>query len=295
VRNNLFSPESDWELVNVFIDKNEAWKNAIKSGGPHPANDTPKNLDEFKLLREKINFPCLLKPVKGHEFIAKFNRKNFEVQNAHQYNKYIDICIKEGQEVSVQEIIPGPDTNIYKCSVYINSKNKIAGMFFYNKIRQNPPQYGVGRVSVSASRNEKVEELVTKLLKSSAYKGYCNVEFKKDIRDNQLKFIEVNIRMPRMISIATACGCNIPWIIYKDLMHNEQLEINSYTENLYWIEIYADILNSVFHHSKEKFSLKEYLSPYLAKQKTFGIFDKKDLMPFILQTIKLPRFLFRKQ
>lgn len=284
----------EWKLVNSFIDKSEAGKIAEQSGVPHPKNYTPRNLDEFRQLADRLSYPILLKPVRGHEFIAKFNRKNFQVQNVHQYNKYVDICLRENQEVSVQEIIPGPDSNIYKCSVYVNSEGNLAGIFFYNKIRQNPPQYGVGRVSVSANKNEEVEKLAKKLLRYTSYKGYCNLEFKKDERDGQLKFIEVNVRMPRMISIATASDCNIPWIIYKDLVLNERVEINHYREDLYWIEIYADILNSVFRHSKEKFSIKEYLSPYLAKHKTFAIYDRRDIMPFILQTMKLPRLLFRK-
>lgn len=284
---------ADWNLMKMFIEKKHAWQLALESGVAHPLSYSPSNLYEFSQIRTKINFPCILKPVKSHEFVAKFNIKNFEVHNLDQYDKYVNICLDENQEVMVQEIIPGPVTNLYKCMTYINSKNEMAGMFFYNKIRQNPPQYGVVRVCVSTGRNDEVEELFRKLLENSCYRGFCTVEFKKDPRDGLLKFIEINVRMPRMISIATACGVNIPWIIYKDLVQNVQLKFNNYKKNLYWIEINSDIFNSVFRHSKENFSFREYLKPYFSKNKTFAIYDRKDMFPYLLQTIILPKKLFK--
>lgn len=284
----------EWEMMKTFMEKKNAWELCLKSGVPHPQNFLPKNAEEFKKVKNEVKLPCIFKPVRGYEFVEKFNRKNFEVYDFDQYDKYSELCIEENQEVMVQEIVPGPDTNIFKCMTYINSKNEISGMFFYNKIRQNPPRFGVHRVSISAERNEMVEDLFQKLLKGSNYKGFCTVEFKKDYRDGIYKFIEVNVRMPRMISISTAAGVNFPWIIYSDLVLNEQIKFKHYTENLYWIEINSDIYNTLFRFYKEKFSPLDYLRPYFAKHKTFGDFDKNDMGPYIYQTSKLPKVLFGK-
>lgn len=87
-----------------------------------------------------------------------------------------------------------------------------------------------------------------------------------------------------MISIATAAGYNFPWIIYKDLVKGEQLKVNSYNESLYWIEINSDIYNTLFKRSEENFTLREYIRPYLSKDKTFSIFKFGDLKPFFLHT-----------
>ncbi len=62
------------------------------------------------------------------------------------------------QPVMVQEIIPGPDTNIYKMQGYVNSKGQLVGKFFLGKLRSNPPPFGVGRVVVSKERNREVED-----------------------------------------------------------------------------------------------------------------------------------------
>jgi predicted ATP-grasp superfamily ATP-dependent carboligase len=241
------------------------------------------------MVKKEIQLPVIFKPVRGYEFSEKFKCKNFEINTLEEYDRYAELCLKEQQEVMVQEIVPGPDTNIFKCMTYINSKNEITGLFFYNKIRQNPPRFGVHRVSISAGQNPEVERLFKKILNHSNYKGFCTVEFKKDPRDGLLKFIEVNVRMPRMISISTAAGYNFPWIIYNDLVKDQQLSVNRYNENLYWIEINSDIYNTLFKRSEENFTLKDYIRPYLSKHKTFSIFKLTDPKPFFLHTAVLLR------
>jgi D-aspartate ligase len=281
---------ADIEQMQIFMEKKNAWQLCINSGVPHPGTFLPKNEDDFKRIKNEIKLPCIFKPVRGYEFVEKFNCKNFEINNFEDYDNFALLCIMENQEVMVQEIVPGSDSNIFKCMTYINSKDEISGMFFYNKIRQNPPRFGVHRVSVSAGYNAEVENLFRKLLKHSGYKGFCTVEFKKDPRDGVLKFIEVNVRMPRMISISTAAGVNFPWTIYNDLVNDIQLKENVYTENLYWIEINSDIYNTLFKRSQENFSLKDYIKPYLAKKKTYSIFSLKDLAPYLTHTLLMAKF-----
>ena len=285
---------AEWDMMRTFMEKKFAWELCLKSGVPHPANFLPKTLEEFNKVRNEVKLPCIFKPVRGYEFVEKFKRKNFEVYSLDQYDKYSELCVKENQEVMVQEIVPGSDSNIFKCMTYINSKREITGMFFYNKIRQNPPKFGVHRVSISAGKNPIVEDLFRKLLSNSNYTGFCTVEFKKDFRDGVFKFIEVNVRMPRMISISSAAGVNFPWIIYQDLVNDEQIKFNDYKENLYWIEINSDIFNTFFRFYKEKFNIVDYLKPYFSKNKTFAVFDTKDIAPYTYQTSKLPKVLFGK-
>ncbi|GAJ20505.1 unnamed protein product [marine sediment metagenome] len=57
--------------------------------------------------------------------------------------------------------------------------------------------FGVGRVGISTERNEEVELLAERLMSKANYQGYFSIEFKKDLKDNQLKLMEVNVRMPR--------------------------------------------------------------------------------------------------
>ena len=87
--------------------------------------------------------------------------------------------------------------------------------------------------------------------------------------------------MPRNGILAVASGVNFPWIIYKDLVENEQILINNYTKNFYYIEIGTDIYNAIFNHKKENFKIKDYIQPYLSKTKVFAVFSISDMKPFL--------------
>lgn len=279
---------ADWDILRKFIEKKETFRLSQECNVPHPKTLLPKTLMELTHKKNDIEYPCILKPVLGHEFTRKFHTKNFKVSDDTELLDKFKLCLESGTEVMVQEIIPGPDTSIYKCMVYVNSRGEMSSIFFYNKIRQNPPQFGMMRVGISQGRNEEVAQLSERLLKHSNFKGVCTVEFKKDARDNQLKLMEVNVRMPRMNWLATYCGVNFPWIIYADLVENQQIEVKEYKKNVYWIEFLADIKNSILHHNKENFRLHEYLKPYASKNKTFAVLSKNDLKPFLLKLMLAP-------
>jgi predicted ATP-grasp superfamily ATP-dependent carboligase len=284
---------ADWEVVQIFIEKERTYKLAEECGVPYPRTFSPKNLQELHEIKHDITYPYILKPVRGHEFKSIFNTKNFKVNNDTELLDKFKTCMESAQEVMVQEIIPGPDTNIYKMTTYINSQGNMSATFFYNKIRQNPPQFGIMRVGISTERNQKVELFSYRLLKHANFRGICNVEFRKDPRDNQLKLIEVNVRMNRTNLLSTYCGINFPWLIYMDLVENRQIDIKDYKENFYWIELYADIFNTIFRHRQENIKFSDYLKPYLSRNKAYAIFSLSDLMPFLKQTLVLPQFFLR--
>lgn len=291
-------PTVEWDILRKFIVKTEAHKIANKCNVPHPNNFLPKTLQELSKMKGELKYPCILKPVYGHEFYSLFRIKNFEVNNYNELYSKFKLCLEHNQEVMVQEIIPGPDTNLYKMETYINSKGNFSAKYFMNKIRQNPPIFGVGRVAVSIERNEEVEILSERLIKHSRYKGFCSIELKKDPRDNQLKLMEVNVRMTRHIMLPIASGVNFPLLIYKDLVENEQIKITNYKKNGYWIELHSDLYNTIFQRKKENFTLRDYLTPYLSKNKVFAVLTIHDLKPFLklnyvllLRVIK--KFIFR--
>ena len=284
---------AEWELLRLFLEKKEAHRIAVECGVPHPQNFLPQTMGDLEEIKNKIHYPAILKPVHGHEFFSIFNFKNFEVNSDEDLTGKFKLCLDAKQEVMLQEIIIGPETNLYKMQTYVNSKGQLSAKFFWNKIRQHPPMFGVGRVGVSSTRNEEVEYLSKKLIEHSKYRGYFSIEFKKDLRDDQLKLMEVNIRMPRNGILATASGINFPWIIYKDLVDDEQVTVNNYKTNFYYIEIGLDIYNAIFKRKKENFKIKDYLKPYLSRNKVFAVFSLSDLKPFFKQIFLMIRG-FRK-
>lgn len=278
----------EWEILRKFIEKPETYRLAEKCNIPYPRTFLPKTLDELYKMKNGITYPCILKPVLGHEFASKFNSKNFEVNNHNELLSKFELCLKSGSKVMVQEIIPGPDSNIYECAVYVNSGGYINARFLDRKIRQNPPKFGIARVAISQNRIQELEEFTEKLLKEADFRGIAQAEFKEDPRDNQFKLLEINGRIFRSNWLATYCGINFPWIIYMDLVEKEQVKVTDYKKEVYWIELYQDILNSILHHNRENLRFRDYISPYLSKNKIFAVISNEDFIPFLKQISLLP-------
>jgi predicted ATP-grasp superfamily ATP-dependent carboligase len=209
-----------------------------------------------------------------------FHAKNFEVNSDRELNEKFKLCVDAGQPMILQEIIPGPDDNLYKMQGYVNSQGDLVGRFFYRKLRQHPPQFGIARVGISTDRHSEVERLTEELLTRANYRGYFSNEFKLDPRDDQLKLIENNCRMPRSGMLAIACGINFPWLIYQDLVLNQPCDVTHYKIGTYWIDFWTDLYNSLFRRKKEEIQLREYLAPYFARDKVFSDLNLEDLKPF---------------
>ncbi len=270
----------DWEVFEKFIEKENTYALAKQCGVPHPKTQQLHSLCDLDE-RPDILFPCILKPVRSFEFVNRFKVKNFLVRNESELKEQFLRCMEAEMPMILQEIIPGPDENLYKLQGYINSRGEIVGKFFHKKLRQNPPHFGIMRVGVSTEKNPQVDHWTERLLCPVGYRGYFSIEFKKDPRDGQLKLMENNCRMPRSGMLAIGSGVNFPWIMFQDLVKNQQIDVTEYKIGAYWIELYTDLSNSIFHHGEEDISLGEYIRPYLARDKVFADLDFRDLRPFI--------------
>ncbi len=270
----------DWEVFEKFIEKENTYALAKQRGVPHPKTQQLHSIADVEE-RPDILFPCILKPIRSFEFVNRFQVKNFMVHNEAELKEQFLRCMEAGMPMILQEIIPGPDENLYKLQGYINSRGSMVGKFFHKKLRQNPPHFGVMRIGVSTEKYPEVGDLTERLLCPANYRGYFSIEFKKDPRDGQLKLMENNCRMPRSGMLALASGINFPWIIFQDLVKNQQMDVTEYRVGTYWVELYTDLSNSIFHHREEDISLREYVRPYLAPNKTFADLDFHDLRPFL--------------
>ena len=230
----------DWTILQKIIFKDELHKEAEACGVPVPKTFRPLTLEDAEGIKKQILYPCILKPTSSHEFVSRFKQKMFKVEDETLLIPLFKKCLDANLRVVIQEIVEGPEHNIQRLQTYVNSKGDIAPKVFSIKIRQNPPRFGVQRVGQLMARNKKVEELSELLIKETGYKGYCNFEFKKDERDEQLKLIEINVRMPRTGYMAISGGANFPLIIFQDLILNNQIKENNYKVGHYWIELIPD-------------------------------------------------------
>jgi D-aspartate ligase len=273
---------AEWPVVQRFIEKDQLYALCRECDVPCPATFQLGTMTEVDAVAAKATYPCILKPVNSAAFVSRFNRKNFLVADATALKREFQRCAEAQLSMVVQEIIPGGDNALERLQTYVNSQGRMSARFFSNKLRQHPPQFGVMRVGYSTARNAEAEQLAERLLQHGNYRGYANVEFKRDARDGRLKLIEVNVRMPRGGMLAVACGVNFPQILYADLMRNEQRYVEDYVRDLYWIELLPDLLNMTLNpYGEKRYSWRENLAPYFSRKKVFADWNWRDVRPFL--------------
>jgi predicted ATP-grasp superfamily ATP-dependent carboligase len=279
----------DWKILRTLMEKPETYKLAEQCEVPFPISYFPKTTDDLMNIRENISYPCILKPVLGHIFFSDFKCKNFKVNHWDQLIAKWKLCGESGHEVFIQEIIPGPDSNLYQSAMYINRDGKIATNFTLRKLRQNPPGFGVARVALSQEEIPEITEFTKRMLDRIGFKGIMHSEFKMDPRDNRFKLMEVNGRLARANWLATYCGVNFPWLASMDLIDKTNIEISDYQKGVYWIEFTKDVSNSILFHGQESLTIKDFFEPYLAKNKTFADLSRKDFRPFLKRVMNFVR------
>jgi len=272
-------PVPDWEATKSIIDKKGTYDIATRLNIPIPKTTSIDSAESLNSLKSNVDYPCLLKPRETHEFGPKFGRKAFIIHSFDQLKMELSRAYQAGCHMMVQEIIPGPDNLIYPYVAYYDSKSEPLAEFTYRKIRQDPPFLGICRVGESTNTAEIIAPS-RKILTALPFIGLCEIEYKKDPRDGRFKLLDINGRNTMQLGLSIKCGVDLPWIMYNDLVENNKLHISEYETGVKWINEIADITNFVLHRKQEKWTIREYLSPYFSR-KTFAFFDRDDWRPAI--------------
>ncbi|WP_455208412.1 carboxylate--amine ligase [Kaarinaea lacus] len=267
-----------WQVAQQFIEKKYTYALADANGIPAPKTIIPASVADVEKYAEGVDFPCLVKPSQSHLFYDYFKRKMFPVGSADEMLSVYRRAAEAGLEVMLQEIIPGDDINVVNYNAYFADGEPLLE-FTAQHIRNAPPWWGSPRVVLSKNIPEVINP-GRNILKAMDYTGYACTEFKKDQRDGVYKLMEVNGRHNLSTLLAVRCGINFPWSQYQHLLSGEKLPNRQYTTGVYWVDIPRDLGYSVKYFRQERYSLKQYLLPYI-KPHVFAILDWHDIKPFI--------------
>lgn len=270
------------EIAEKFLVKKHTYAIAEQINIPVPRTLVPRSLDDLEARRNEIEFPCLIKPCQSHLYVEHFGRKMTKVANYDQLAAAFKEAERIGLEVMVQELIPGDDAKGVNYNSYFWNGLPLAE-FTAEKVRLSPPGFGIPRVVVSKDVPEIVES-GRRLLNAIGFQGYSCTEFKKDARDNRYKLMEVNGRHNRSALLAVRCGVNFPWIEYNHLAGNGVALFRRPQQGTFWIDEFKDVVDTVHYAREERYSLNEYVRPYM-RPHVFATFDRKDLKPFFKRCV----------
>ena len=275
---------TEWEITERFIDKKRTYALADTVGVPAPKTIVPQSIEDLEKYSQAMHFPCLVKPSQSHRYYDLFKKKMVRVDNLDQMVAAYQQAADAGLEVMLQEFIPGDDSQVVNYNSYSWNGEPLVE-FTAQQLRKAPPEFGAPRVVMSKDIPEVIEP-GRRILQAMGFYGYSCTEFKKDPRDGVYKLMEVNGRHNRSSLLAVRCGLNFPWLQYKHLVQGELPSPSLYRTGIYWISLDRDVVYSAKYYHKERYSLMQYIRPYL-RSHVFDIFAWKDAKPFMRRCINL--------
>ena len=196
-------------LAAAVTDKASFYQQCLDAEVPTAKTAFPQNATEMIALSENFQYPLLIKPVLGHLWRDRLNGQKLLVANSSvDLQGIVDWFGDDADGLMVQELIPGPEEDIWIGGVYRGDNGQHDGCFVGQKTRQYPPNFGSASYAKSLYKRE-IEELSWKFLDAIDYRGICGTEFKLDRRDGQYKIIEVNPRPTLWFHLVSAAGMNL--------------------------------------------------------------------------------------
>jgi D-aspartate ligase len=127
--------------------------------------------------------------------------------------------------------------------------------------------------------DERVAELGLRLLQSAGYRGFAQVEFAHDARDDTFRVLEVNTRLPMWAGVAMSRYFDLARIAYDDLCGKPAPPPRVFREEVAWIYFAKDAWVGLQLLRQRDIGVRGLAAPYLRRKKVRATFSADDPMP----------------
>jgi D-aspartate ligase len=224
-------PFPGWEVLERIQSKRHQLETAEAAGLPVPRTFHPTSRDEALAAGEELGFPVIVKPSANVGFRRSHRRQLFRCESATDLDRAYEAAAPF--EPMVQELIPGGDEELYTLGSYVSPDGEALGLFSGHKLRQTRGYMGSARIGEAVWVDEVVEEGLA-FLRALGYHGISQVETKRDPRDGRYKLMEINPRLWQWHSLAAACGVDLPYIAYRDLVGDPLTPARMHSDGKRW-------------------------------------------------------------
>lgn len=275
------------DLRRAMLDKLETLTLARKAGVPVPnfwAVDTP---EDVLALRGELRFPVMVKPLNSLTFMEEFGRKLFIVRDdIDELMEKVALCRDRGHKIMVVEMIPGPDSLLSSYYTYRTGNGELLYDYTKSVIRRWPVNRG-GACFHQSEWLPETAEMGRRMFEGIGWEGIGNVEFKRDLRDGQLKIIEVNGRLTAGHPLVTRCGAPIDVIIYAHLTGQALPRFDSYSQILRLWDPLRDFMAFLQLRKSGELSFMGWLRSVLAERFVLPFFSIDDPRPSLSEAMGL--------
>jgi predicted ATP-grasp superfamily ATP-dependent carboligase len=252
-----------WAELRRLMNKDLLYDLADSVGVPHPKRLPAGSQTPIGRAPAEIGYPCIVKPIRSPEFKALTGKKVFQAGSEAELEEQLAVAERLGLDVMINEIIPGPERNLYSYRVLIAGDRSVAAELCSQKVRQHPRDFGIGTVHRTIEMMPDLRGHSLALLSEAGYTGYAQFEYKRDERDECFKLIEVNTRQPESNRLQTAAGVDFAYLGYLDVIGEPLPSIPEYERGVYSIHTGQDLYTLKRHISEGIGGLVAFLRPYL--------------------------------
>lgn len=268
-----------WEVARNLLQKDLTYKAAKEVGIDIPrlyGDATPETG-----ARDDIEFPVLVKPIESRPFFVHFGKKLFVARNRAELLSRIQELQTSGLRAQIMDLVPGPDSQFYNYTAYIDKSGHVAADMTMRKLRKSPPFFGVVRVAETIKADE-LREPTIELLRRVGWRGMASAEYKLDPRDGRYRLMEINARPFLIQGLALRAGVNYPLLAWRESVYGENVRAAYNGWNGVWINCLDDLYYGAFFRKTEGLTLQQYLAPY-RRPKTYSVWSAADPKPFLAQ------------
>ena len=233
--------------TQTLVNKRRQYESAQRLGIPIPETYFPESGSDVEHLAATIrNYPYIIKPLVAHTWrLASMQRvsqgrKAVLVRNAQELRDAHASMGDGFRDVMLQEVIGGRDEQLFTFLGYFGKDGTPLAYCVRRKIRQEPIDFGYCTMTVSCHDDQVVAQSL-RLLRGIGFSGICGVEYKFDAVSGQYKLIEINPRPVNTIGLATACGVDIPYVAYRDLLGEGVKPVTSWQDGVKWFRAWSDL------------------------------------------------------
>lgn len=201
-------------LRTALTRKQRTFALAARHKFPIPVTRFVGSRGDLAGVLEGFPFPAVVKPEFSPEWHTKGALdalgfvKAMRANNSDEVAQIYERVRQFSPGVIVQELIPGPDTNLIYWAGFVGPDSTVRGRFVGRKTRVNPVHYGSGSF-VELVEMPDVEYQCESFLRTIGYRGRCGIELKIDERDGMAKLIEVNPRTGLWEDIGLSAGVDL--------------------------------------------------------------------------------------
>ena len=266
-------PATRCELLDKFV----MYRRAQEAGIPTVGYRLLRSVEDFDEASTKLRFPLIMKPLYSPEGrLLKFKAVLIGDRCALASN--IKIANELGVGVLVMEYVPGGDDQLCSYFTYLDEDGNPL-VHLTKRVKRRYPEHGDGTYHFTEWIPE-AAALGLRFFRHLKFRGIGNIEFKWDVRDGVLKFIEANARFAASDCLIAKSGANLALIAYNRITGRTQPTTLEYKKSLVLCRPIEDAFAAWGLYKDGKLRFSDWISE-IRQTNLFPFFEWRDPLPAI--------------